>query len=115
MRLSSLPRLLRSLSALLACSVALAQAADKKVLLVAGKPSHPPGEHEFNAGIQLLNKCLAGIPGLKTEVVLNGGPISNEMLKNADAVIVYSDGEGEAKHPALAPENFDRFDAYAKL
>ncbi len=25
-------------------------AADKKIVLVAGKPSHGPGEHEFNAG-----------------------------------------------------------------
>lgn len=30
-------------------------AADKKnVLLIAGRPSHGPGEHEHNAGIQLL-------------------------------------------------------------
>ena len=29
-----------------------------KVVLIAGKPSHGPGDHEFNAGITLLDKCL---------------------------------------------------------
>lgn len=30
----------------------------KKVVMVAGTPSHGPGEHEFNAGTLLLKKCL---------------------------------------------------------
>src|SRR5262245_12559439 len=34
-------------------------AADKKVLLIAGHPSHGPGFHEHNAGVLLLQKCLA--------------------------------------------------------
>ncbi len=33
----------------------------KKVVLVAGKPSHPPRMHEFNAGVQLLQECLKGM------------------------------------------------------
>src|SRR5205085_2726340 len=38
----------------------------QKLVLVAGKPSHPPRMHEFNAGVQLLVKCLAqGAPNLK--------------------------------------------------
>ncbi|MFN7343838.1 MAG: hypothetical protein ACK5S4_00690, partial [bacterium] len=33
--------------------------ADKKsIVMIAGKPSHGPGQHEHNAGIQLLKKCL---------------------------------------------------------
>jgi hypothetical protein len=35
-----------------------ASAADKKIVLVAGTPSHAPGDHEFNAGVQLLHECL---------------------------------------------------------
>ncbi len=31
----------------------------KKLVIIAGKPSHPPGMHEFNAGVQLIAKCLA--------------------------------------------------------
>src|ERR1051325_1776749 len=34
----------------------------KKVVLVAGKPSHGIGEHEFNAGSLLLQKCLDKLP-----------------------------------------------------
>src|SRR5204863_683098 len=35
-------------------SGAQAAAAPKRVVLVAGKPSHPPQMHEFNAGARLL-------------------------------------------------------------
>ena len=38
---------------------ASAEGAKKNVLMIAGRPSHGPGEHEHNAGIQLLAKCLA--------------------------------------------------------
>ncbi|MES2694743.1 MAG: hypothetical protein V4773_14825, partial [Verrucomicrobiota bacterium] len=42
-------------------SVARAKTADErsKLVIVAGKPSHPAGMHEFNAGSQLLAKALA--------------------------------------------------------
>ena len=33
-------------------------AGPKKIVLVAGKPSHPPRMHEFNAGVQILADCL---------------------------------------------------------
>ena len=83
-------------------AIGTAAAADKKVLLLAGPPSHGPGDHEFNAGVQLLQKCLAGVPGLKTTVALNGWPANPAALEGLDAIIIYSDGETEAKHPALA-------------
>src|ERR1044071_7966357 len=46
----------------------------KKLVLMAGKPSHPPRMHEFNAGVQLLAKCLQGTPQVRVDVVLNGWP-----------------------------------------
>jgi len=64
----------------------------QKLVLVAGKPSHPPRMHEFNAGVQLLAKCLAGVPGLKTEFVLNGWPQDEKIFDGADAVVFYMDG-----------------------
>ena len=64
----------------------------QKLVLVAGKPSHPPRMHEFNAGVQLLAKCLADFPGLKTEVVLNGWPQDEKVFEGADAVVFYMDG-----------------------
>lgn len=75
------------------------QAADKRIVLIAGTPSHPHLAHEHNAGIQLFNKCLQGVKGIKTEFYLNGGPADWSFLKGADAVVIYSDGGGG--HPAL--------------
>ena len=44
--------------AVLLGAAALGAADKKNVLLIAGKPSHPSGEHEHNAGIQLLASGL---------------------------------------------------------
>ena len=44
----------------------VAKAEDKHLVLVAGKPSHPPRMHEFNAGVQLLTKSLKNVKGLLT-------------------------------------------------
>lgn len=71
-----------------------------KLVLMAGKPSHPPRMHEFNAGVQLLAKALAqGVPKLKVEVVLNGWPKDEGLFADADAVVFYMDGRG--KHEAV--------------
>ena len=82
--------------------------ADKKVLLIAGPPSHGPGQHEHNAGVLLLQKCLAGVPGLKTEVTLSGWPKNDQALNDLDAVIIFADGG--AKHVALQGENLARLE-----
>lgn len=103
---SSLFRWFACLVAIL--SVTLLQAADKKVLLIAGAPSHGPGAHEHNAGVLLLQKCLTGVPGLKTEVTLGGWPQDASVFTNVDAVIIYSDGG--PKHVALQNENLAALD-----
>ncbi|MCA9130987.1 MAG: ThuA domain-containing protein [Planctomycetales bacterium] len=71
----------------------------KKLVIIAGKPSHPPRMHEFNAGVQLLNKCLKDFRGLQTEIVLNGWPADEGVFQDADAVVFYMDGG--AKHEAV--------------
>lgn len=63
-----------------------------KLVLVAGKPSHPPRMHEFNAGVQLLAKCLKGQSKLDTKVVLNGWPSDESVFEGASAVVFYMDG-----------------------
>ncbi|MEY4939797.1 MAG: hypothetical protein RIQ93_1532 [Verrucomicrobiota bacterium] len=78
-------------------------AADKNVLLIAGPPSHGPGQHEHNAGVLLLQKCLTAVPGLRTQVALNGWPKDSTAFKNVDAVILFCDGG--KKHIALAEDN----------
>ena len=66
----------------------------QKLVLIAGKPSHPPRMHEFNAGVQLLAKCLDGFSGLEVEVVLNGWPKDEGVFEGADAIVFYMDGGG---------------------
>jgi type 1 glutamine amidotransferase len=73
--------------------------ANKKLILIAGKPSHGPGDHEFNAGCMLFQKCLKDIPGLDVEVHNNHWVKDDAVLETADAVVIYSDG-GKG-HPAL--------------
>jgi hypothetical protein len=98
-----------------AAGTILAQpAASKRLILVAGKPSHPPRMHEFNAGVQLLAKCLQDVPGLKTEIVLNGWPQDEAMFEGADAVVFYMDGG--ARHEAVQDgrRRLDMIDGWTK-
>ena len=77
----------------LVCTPLLAdENAKKKLVLIAGKPSHPPGMHEFNAGVQLIQKCLADQPGLDVVISLNGWPKDESMFDGAAAVVFYMDG-----------------------
>ena len=55
---------------LLLAGVISASAADKKIVLLAGSVSHGKGEHEFNAGCQLLKKCLDSVPGINQIPIL---------------------------------------------
>lgn len=88
--------------ALASLALANALAAEKHLVLIAGRPSHPPGMHEFRAGCLLLQQCLASVPNLKTTVYTNGWPPSNALLESADAIVIYSDGGGG--HPAIQGE-----------
>ena len=75
-------------------SAAMAADDTKKIVFVAGKPSHGYGAHEHNAGCLLLAKYLKqSKPKYETEVFLNGWPESGvEAFDGADAVVVYCDG-----------------------
>ena len=87
---------------LMGMAAALATGAEekpKKLILIAGKPSHGPGLHEFNAGCMLFQKCLSGIKGLEVEVHPNHWVTDDAVLETADAVVIYSDGGNG--HPAL--------------
>ncbi len=88
--------------------VAGAAAAPKKVVTIAGKPSHGPLSHEHNAGIQLLAKCLkeGAADVVAPAVTLNGWPSDESIFDGADAVVIYSDGGG--RHPALQGNNLEK-------
>jgi type 1 glutamine amidotransferase len=69
-------------------------AEDKKLVLIAGKPSHGPGDHEFRAGMLLLKKCLEKVTGLQVVVESNGWVADAKVFDGASAVVLYSDGGG---------------------
>jgi len=75
-------------------------AADKKIVFIAGRPSHPPGEHEHRAGCLLLKSCLDHVKGVISVVYSNGWPDDpSTAFDGAAAVVIYSDGGGG--HPFL--------------
>ena len=76
-------------------AAAAAKAESKKIVFVAGKPSHGYGAHEHNAGCILLAKELEkAMPGYKTVVYRNGWPTEAGAFDGADAIIMYCDGGG---------------------
>lgn len=77
----------------------------KKLVMVAGKMSHGPLAHEFNAGVKLLKRCLSNIAGLELLAVHNGYPADESVFDNADAVFCYADGGGG--HPLIQQKNID--------
>jgi len=87
------------LAAGLAWPALTSRAADKKIVLIAGKPSHPSGMHEFRAGCLLLKSCLDKVPGIQCLVYSNGWPQVENAFEGADAVVIYADGG--AGHPAI--------------
>ena len=89
-----------------------ANAADKKLIIIAGKPSHAPLIHEFRAGSLLLQKCLSGVKGLSVEVHTNSWVADDKVLETADAVFIYSDG-GPA-HPVVFDNHFDLLEKQIK-
>ncbi len=82
------------LAAVLAVVLLTGCASTKNIVIIAGKPSHPAGMHEFRAGSLLLQKCLASTPGVNVTVYSNGWPNMAGALDKADAVVIYADGGG---------------------
>lgn len=121
-RLIFLPRRAAWLVLIVAAVVASVpvRGADKRIVLIAGRPSHPPGMHEFRAGCLLLQKALSSVPGITVQVYDMGWPSKmvdgtrvddNSPLETADAVLIYADG-GKG-HPAIQGERMKVIDALA--
>jgi len=80
-----------------------AGAAEKKIVLVAGHPSHGPGDHEFNAGVQLLHQCLQHVPGVTSAFHLNRWPKDSHAFDGADTIMFFMDGG--AGHPIIQDDH----------
>jgi hypothetical protein len=78
----------------------------RKLVMIAGTPSHGPGDHEFNAGVLLLEKCLKGVAGLETIVFKNGYPRDDSALDTADGILCYADGG--PGHPLIREKRLER-------
>lgn len=94
----------RSLIVGLGLALALASpsafAADKaKIVLIAGNPSHGPGDHEFNAGITLLAGCLEKVEGVEPVIVRGGWPKDESVFEGAKSLVFFMDGGGG--HPMI--------------
>lgn len=77
-----------------------------KVLLIAGRPSHGPGDHEFNAGALLLAKCLReAAPEVHPVVIKGGWPADEHVFEGARAVIFFMDGGGG--HPIIKDDHLE--------
>jgi hypothetical protein len=83
----------------------------KKIVFIAGKPSHGYGQHEHRAGCLLLASELnENVPQVHAVVVENGWPQNPHILDDADCIVVFADGG--AGHPLVA--HLDEFDALMK-
>ena len=84
----------------------------KKVVFIAGWPSHGTGEHEHRAGCLLFQKCLNQMPGFSSIVYSNGWPRETNVFEAADAIVFYCDG-GDG-HPAIQGEHLKMLAAAMK-
>jgi type 1 glutamine amidotransferase len=69
---------------------------NKKIVLIAGKKSHPPAMHEYIKSVRLLKVMLdtaTNLQDLKTEVHYNGWPEDPSTLDDADVIMTISDGQ----------------------
>ncbi|MCO8120123.1 DUF1080 domain-containing protein [Stieleria sp. TO1_6] len=84
----------------------------KKVVFIAGNPSHGYGAHEHYAGCRLLATALqSAMPAYEVEVFQNGWPEAGaKAIEDADTIVVYCDGGG--RH--LLNPHVDEFDPLMK-
>jgi hypothetical protein len=85
---------------MLSLASTLSAAEPRKIVFLAGPPSHGAGDHEHRAGCLLFKGCLDNMPGVVSEVHSNGWPRDPEAaFAGAAAIVIYSDGG--AGHPFL--------------
>ena len=76
-----------------------------KVVLIAGRRSHGPGDHEFFAGTALLQKLLVK-NGVNAVMVRDGWPKDEKVFADAKAIMFFCDGGGG--HPLIQYEKESR-------
>jgi hypothetical protein len=82
-----------------------------RLVLVAGRPSHLPGAHEFRAGVLLLARGLTSVPDLVVEIH-ERGEIPALSAAGTSAVVIYSDGG--PSHPLLEDDRLQTLDTLVR-
>src|ERR1043165_6218730 len=65
-----------------------------KIVLIAGRKSHGPGDNEFFAGCAILMDMLKQTPGVFPVMARDGWPKNEAILKGAKSIVLYMDGRG---------------------
>jgi len=85
---------------------AITLAKDTKIVLIAGKKSHAPGEHEYEKAMNLFQYCLdtsLNARHMAVEVHTGGWPQDEQTLDDADTIVIFSDGGSSGNvHPLVA-------------
>ncbi len=74
----------------------------KRILLIAGRQSHGPGDHEFFAGTAILVNLLKQTEGIWPIMARDGWPKNEKLFDTADCIMMYMDGRGG--HPVVQGE-----------
>lgn len=77
-----------------------------RIVLVAGRQSHGPGEHEFFAGCALLMKLLRQTPGVFPVMARDGWPQNSRLFDGARCLVFYMDGGKD--HPIIQEGHLDQ-------
>jgi type 1 glutamine amidotransferase len=81
-----------------------------KVVLVAGRQSHGPGEHEFFAGCAVLMKLLKQTPGVFPVMARDGWPKDPKTFEGAKTLVFFMDGGGG--HPVIQQNRLQEIQKY---
>lgn len=80
-------------------SLALVADEPKRVLAIAGNPSHGYGAHEHYAGLKVLEESIEASTDAVDVTVVRGWPDDETLVASADAIVIYGDGGG--RHLAI--------------
>jgi Trehalose utilisation len=83
----------------------------RRLVIVAGEKSHPPGMHEYRAGALLLARCLTDVPDLVVDVY-DHGRLPAPAAADVSAIVVFSDGG--VTHPVFAGDGAEALDALVR-
>jgi type 1 glutamine amidotransferase len=91
-----------------------------KIVLVAGRQSHGPGEHEFFAGCYVLGKLLAQTPGVFVVIARDGWAKNPKTFEGARAVVFFMDGGNgypiiQDHHPEIVQSLIDQGVGFVNL